>query len=249
MDAAAKRNVVIGLIGPMLDAGQGPQRRERWRPTVALCQHEDLLVHRFELLYELKFKRLMEQICEDIRAVSPETEIRPRLIELSNAWVDQFSRKHGTAVRFNREAQETFLRFADSPAATWAGNFRDLNAAVTRMATLASGGRITVDVVDAEIARLKQSWAEQDGVGSARECDDVLSQVLGDDRVTELDLFERVQLAAVLRVCRESRTLSEAGRALFSSSRSRRLTRNDADRLRKYLARYRLDFRRVQASD
>src|SRR6478609_5158121 len=86
MDAAAKRNVVIGLIGPMLDAGQGPQRWERWRPTVALCQHADLLVHRFELLYELKFKRLMEQICEDIRAVSPETEIRPRLIGLSNAW-------------------------------------------------------------------------------------------------------------------------------------------------------------------
>ncbi len=30
---------------------QGPKRWERWRPTVALCQQEDLLVDRLELLY------------------------------------------------------------------------------------------------------------------------------------------------------------------------------------------------------
>lgn len=32
--------------------------------------------------------------------------------------------------------------------------------------------------------------------------------------------------------------LSEAGRALFSASRARRTSANDADRLRKYLARF-----------
>jgi transcriptional regulatory protein RtcR len=33
-------------------------------------------------------------------------------------------------------------------------NFRDLNAAVVRMATLAQGGRISVKIVEEEIERL-----------------------------------------------------------------------------------------------
>ena len=57
-----KRHVILGLLGPMLDNGKGPQRWERWRPSVALCQHEDLLVSRFALLYEPKFEALYEQI-------------------------------------------------------------------------------------------------------------------------------------------------------------------------------------------
>jgi len=67
------------------------------------------------------------------------------------------------------------------------------------------------------------------------------------DRLAELDRFDRVQLAEVLRVCAGSRSLSEAGRALFSVSRHRRSTTNDADRLRKYLARFRLAWRDIQA--
>ena len=57
-----------------------------------------------------------------------------------------------------------------------------------------------------------------------------------------LDRFDRVQLADVVRVCRESRSLSEAGRTLFAASRARRTSKNDADRVRKYLARFALDF-------
>jgi len=34
----------------------------------------------------------------------------------------------------------------------WRGNFRDFNAAVTRMATLSTGGRITNEAVDEELA-------------------------------------------------------------------------------------------------
>jgi len=50
-----------------------------------------------------------------------------------------------------------------------------------------------------------------------------------------------VQLAEVVRVCRASRTLSEAGRTLFAASRARKGSTNDADRLRKYLKRFGLD--------
>ena len=45
-----------------------------------------------------------------------------------------------------------------------------------------------------------------------------------------------------IRVCRRSRSLSEAGRTLFKASRSRRASANDADRLRKYLQRYGIEW-------
>jgi len=69
-----------------------------------------------------------------------------------------------------------------------------------------------------------------------------LEELLGVEKLGEVDLFDRLQLAAVIKVCRECRTLSEAGRTLFGSSRERKKTSNDADRLRKYLARFGLSW-------
>src|SRR6185369_16384168 len=60
----------------------------------------------------------------------------------------------GVRVTMSREARERFLAFATSKEASWAGNFRDFNAAVTRMATLAQGGRISVSDVAEEVGRL-----------------------------------------------------------------------------------------------
>ena len=57
-----------------------------------------------------------------------------------------------------------------------------------------------------------------------------------------LDEFDRVQLAAVIRICRQSASLSAAGRRLFAASRAEKASQNDADRLRKYLARFGLDW-------
>jgi transcriptional regulatory protein RtcR len=39
-------------------------------------------------------------------------------------------------------------------------------------------------------------------------------------------------------VCRESKSLSDAGRKLFAVSRAKKAKSNDADRLKKYLARF-----------
>ena len=36
--------VVIGFLGTQLDAGQGTGRWEKWRPTVSLAQHDDMVV-------------------------------------------------------------------------------------------------------------------------------------------------------------------------------------------------------------
>jgi transcriptional regulatory protein RtcR len=74
---------------------------------------------------------------------------------------------------------------------------------------------------------------------------DELENLLGADSLDAIDPFDRVQLAEVVRICRRSRSLSDAGRNLFSASRSRRASSNDADRLRKYLQRYGLSWARL----
>ncbi|MFP2958362.1 RNA repair transcriptional activator RtcR [Myxococcus sp. 1LA] len=151
--------------------------------------------------------------------------------------LDQSSEAVGTRVTMNKEAQERFLGFATSAEARWSGNFRDLNAAVLRMATLAAGGRITRDVVDEELDRLRDQWRPS-GTKAAVRTGDLVSELLGENLASELDRFDRVQLADVLSVCRASRSLSDAGRVLFSQSRAQKKSVNDADRLKKYLARF-----------
>ncbi|HYD12352.1 MAG TPA: RNA repair transcriptional activator RtcR [Allosphingosinicella sp.] len=155
--------------------------------------------------------------------------------------LDRFAEREGDRVSFNKEARERYLAFAVSPDARWPANFRDLAASVTRMATLSPRGRIDLECVESEIARLKRLWsgaAESDG----------LEALLGGEAAAAIDPFDRVQLAEVLRVCRASRSLSEAGRTLFAASRLRRSSANDADRLRKYLARFGLDWGTVSAA-
>jgi transcriptional regulatory protein RtcR len=150
----------------------------------------------------------------------------------------RWTETHGTRVTMNREARKLFLDFAQSPGSTWSGNFRDFSAAFERMATLAEGGRITVQGVRDEMSRLLAAWkrpAEQGTNSLVDRC--VSSQVR-----EELDLFDRVQLEEVLRVCLEAKSLSEAGRVLFAESRKRKASVNDADRVRKYLARFGLEW-------
>ena len=152
--------------------------------------------------------------------------------------LDGWTERTGERVTFNKEARSRFLNFALSPEAIWKGNFRDLNAAVARMATLTDGGRITVEVVEEEIGRLDYSWGGDVLASSAPE----LANLLSAEQLSAIDLFDRLQLENVITVCRRCRTLSEAGRTLFNSSRARKASFNDADRLRKYLARFDLSW-------
>lgn len=293
----------------------------------------------------------------------------------------------GKLARFSTEARQRYLAFAQGAEAPWRGNFRDLAASITRLTTLADGGRITVEQVDAEIARLRWLWAlpavasrpfpalsagadaaspaqhlpEESGSHrpapaptitsgtSAQEArnaahdrpiaegdaarlsgpvtlahghpspvsattsspprsssptssatsspptssptsssptesgdsptsqmtglpsapgnaDDeptsggaspdpvakrpaLLARLLPADTLAGLDLFDRLQLEAVIATCRHSRTLAEAGRTLFDQSRTQRSAVNDTDRLRKYLLKFGLNWRDIQALD
>ncbi|WP_333571742.1 RNA repair transcriptional activator RtcR [Sphingomonas sp.] len=151
--------------------------------------------------------------------------------------LDRHAEREGDRVSFNKEARQRYLSFATSPDARWPGNFRDLAASVTRMATLSPKGRIDTDCVDAEVRRLQRLWT-----GQRQDQEDILAGVLPAEALADMDRFDRVQLAAVVEACRRSRTLSEAGRMLFAASLARRTSANDADRLRKYLARFGLDW-------
>jgi transcriptional regulatory protein RtcR len=81
------KTTVIGLLGPTMDnAGKNATRWERWRPSVALCQHEDLLVNRFDMLYQKRFAPLFRRIAKDISHVSPETTVVPHEVEFNDPW-------------------------------------------------------------------------------------------------------------------------------------------------------------------
>ncbi|MDO5086268.1 MAG: RNA repair transcriptional activator RtcR [Comamonadaceae bacterium] len=153
-------------------------------------------------------------------------------------------------VRFNAEARAAYLRFAQGPDAPWHGNFRDLAASITRLATLADGGRIGLPLVQAEIARLQWLWqrgGDDSGRPASGDDEGALAALLGPERLDALDLFDRLQLQAVLRVCRAASSLSAAGRQLFQASRLHKQNPNDADRLRKYLARHGLQWAALHA--
>ena len=167
---------------------------------------------------------------------------RPEDIEPNLEYeLEQYARTANRQLSFSREGRERFLSFATSTEASWTGNFRDFNAAIRRMATLSSGGRIGVGEVTEEIERLRASWARVQPRASAAGApseEALPGRFLGKDAAAALDDFDRVQLARTLRVCLDAPTLSDAGRRLFDVSRTRKKTPNDADRLRKYLARF-----------
>ncbi len=158
---------------------------------------------------------------------------RPEDIEPNLSYLlARFSEENGQKVRINREARQQYMKFAMSPKALWSGNFRDLSASVTRMATLADASGITEQMVGDECSRLQSLW--RPASGSAVDLD----QAIGAERAAELDLFDAMQLSSVIAVCRRSKSMSDAGRKLYAVSRDAKSKPNDADRLKKYLARF-----------
>ena len=171
--------------------------------------------------------------------------------------LEQWNARTGMRLSFNKEARRRFLAWALDPATPWRGNFREFNACVTRLATLADGGRVTVADVEAEIARVGGSRFQvpgskfPDAPGTCEPANlrtgglanDLLRESLGPDYASRFDRFDLAQLREVAAVCRESRTAAEAGKKLFAVSRLAKTTANDSDRLAKYLAKFGLSFK------
>ncbi|MGL6196047.1 MAG: RNA repair transcriptional activator RtcR [Thermoguttaceae bacterium] len=161
-----------------------------------------------------------------------------------NYELDQYTVRSGNKVSFNTEARTRFIDFATSFEASWKANFRDLNAAITRMITLSHGGRISQDVVEEEIERLRLLWTETNP--NIAEMEKILYKLVGNEQYGKIDLFDLPQLLEVIRVCRESASISEAGRKLFNISREEKKSSNDADRLRKYLSRFGINWNAIK---
>ena len=160
--------------------------------------------------------------------------------------LQRFSKIEGQGITFNKEAKQKFLKFALDPNSSWRGNFRDLNAAVTRMSTLAPRGRIRTEEVDEEIHRLKQSWRLLDQNKTSTPQKNLIEQCLSDEQIEIIDPFDQPQLEYALKVCQNSTSLSDAGRKLFAVSRQKKKNPNDTDRLKKYLAKFGLDFQTLK---
>ncbi|MBX2877344.1 MAG: hypothetical protein KTR30_34805 [Saprospiraceae bacterium] len=150
--------------------------------------------------------------------------------------IDKVRESNGTMIRFSKEARDRYLAFAKNDA-EWRANFRDLNSSVTRMATLSDGGRISLEIVEQEIQLLNQRWQREENRDS-----DTLNEYLSDEEITELDLFDQLQLNNVIKVCRESRSMADAGRRLFAVSRESKSSKNDSHRVSQYLAKFGLSF-------
>ena len=115
------------------------------------------------------------------------------------------------------------------------------------MATLAVGGRITEDVVSAEIQRLRQAWKGFGGFDEEKS--EHLELLLSSAALEELDMFDRLHLSEVIRVCQQSRSMADAGRKLFNVSRNKKTSINDSHRLKQYLQKFDLTFQQVTQSD
>ncbi|MBF0408729.1 MAG: sigma 54-interacting transcriptional regulator [Candidatus Riflebacteria bacterium] len=147
----------------------------------------------------------------------------------------------GKPITFSSEAKKMYLGFATGKNALWPANFRDLNNSISRMASLADGNRISADDVKREILRLNTEWSETTDSNTEKNAP-LITNFIGATKEGELDLFDRIQLNEVLRICLSSSNIAEAGRKLFSESRKNSLKPNDSDRLRKYLQRFNISW-------
>ncbi len=143
----------------------------------------------------------------------------------------------GNRINFTQAARHRYLQFAQSPQAEWRCNFRDLNASITRMATLADQGRINEMLVEEEIQRLQLNWRS-----AASKQASISTQWLSEP----IDLFERQQLDFVINICRQSNSAAEAGRRLFNISRLEKKSNNDSHRVSQFLNKYQLDFKQIK---
>lgn len=69
---------LIGFLGEQRDGrGFNKNRWNSYRPSVALCMHEDLSIDVFYLIYKVKHEGLMQLTKKDIEEISPKTSVVP----------------------------------------------------------------------------------------------------------------------------------------------------------------------------
>lgn len=155
--------------------------------------------------------------------------------------LDKLSQKDSVLYQFAGGASKKYLAFARSDAALWSGNFRDLVSSVERMVTLCDGGLITPDLVDDEISVLRSLWQS---TGSAPDNQEqpynLVERVLPHNNLND---FEKGQLDAVLRHCKDAKNNADLGRKVYGQS----IGANPSQRVIGFLAQHGLNLDLVQS--
>ena len=87
MASIAKKQVVVGMLGSVLDGGTGIERWQKWRPTVSLAQQDhSFAADRIELIFDPKFEAICNQVKADIAEISPATKVQSTAISFNDPW-------------------------------------------------------------------------------------------------------------------------------------------------------------------
>ncbi|KRG35342.1 transcriptional regulator [Psychrobacter sp. P11F6] len=105
------RTAVIGFLGTTLDNGFNDKRWQRWRPTVSLGIHDELLVDELHILYSKRDKRLFKIVVDDVAKVSPQTKIIGHHVALSSPWdfADVYAELYDFATGFDFQDSTDYL--------------------------------------------------------------------------------------------------------------------------------------------
>lgn len=197
----------------------------------------------YELVEQKLFREDLLARLEHWKFVLPGLRNRREDIEPNIDYeLQQLTSRKKQAVSFTPEAKSKFIAFAVSPAAVWRRNFRDLSRAIDRMATLSPTGRITTEIVEREILELRESWVEPSSIQPKK----LVEKLLTEEQLNIIDDFKLIQLEAVLAVCCKCRTIAEAARQLFPKSLALKKSKNDSDRLSKYLLKFEIEWSQIQ---
>ena len=102
---------VIGFLGTTLDNGFNDKRWQRWRPTVSLALHDELLVDELHILYSKRDKRLFKIVVDDVAKVSPQTQVIGHHVTLSSPWdfADVYAELYDFVADFNFADNTNYL--------------------------------------------------------------------------------------------------------------------------------------------
>ncbi|SLJ84178.1 RNA repair transcriptional activator RtcR [Psychrobacter sp. DAB_AL43B] len=105
------KTAVIGFLGTTLDNGFNDKRWQRWRPTVSLGLHDELLVDELHILYSTRDKRLFKIIKDDVAQVSPQTQVIGHHVSLSSPWdfADVYAELYDFAAAFDFQDNTDYL--------------------------------------------------------------------------------------------------------------------------------------------
>ena len=105
------KTAVIGFLGTTLDNGFNDKRWQRWRPTVSLGLHDELLVDELHILYSKRDKRLFKIIVDDVAQVSPHTQVIGHHVALISPWdfADVYAELYDFAAGFDFQDNTDYL--------------------------------------------------------------------------------------------------------------------------------------------